>query len=61
MPLLPEPFCKKQRLFSVDLKFTIDTLEVWFRKTIKPKFFEIDYTKKQDFQKENPVDSSTVC
>ena len=36
-------------LFSVELKFTIDTLKAWFGKIIKPKFFEIDYTKKQDF------------
>ena len=26
-------------LFSVELKFTIDTLKAWFRKIIKPKFF----------------------
>ena len=43
------------------MKFTIDTLKAWFPKIIKPKFFEIDYTKKQDFRKENPVDSRTVC
>ena len=48
-------------LFSVELKFTIDTLKAWFGKIIKPKFFEIDYAKKQDFQKKNPANSSTVC
>ena len=26
-------------LFSVELKFTIDTLKAWFGKIIKPKFF----------------------
>ena len=36
-------------LFSVELKFTIDTLKAQFRKIIKPKFFEINYIKKQDF------------
>ena len=36
-------------LFSVELKFTIDTLKAWFGKIIKPKLFEIDYAKKQDF------------
>ena len=38
-------------LFFVELKFTIDTLKAWFGKIIKPKFFEIDYAKKQDFRK----------
>ena len=38
-------------LFSVKLKFKIDTLKARFGKIIKPKFFEIDYTKKQDFRK----------
>ena len=47
-------------LFSVELKFTIDTLNAWFGKIIKPKFFEIDYDKKQDFRKKNPVKSDTV-
>ena len=36
-------------LFSIELKFTIDTLKAWFGKIIKPKFFEIEYTKKKDF------------
>ena len=51
-------------LFSVELKFTIDTLKACFEKIIKPKFFEIDFAKKQDFRrkkKKNPVDSSLVC
>ena len=48
-------------LFSVELKFTIDTLKAWFGKIIKPKFFEIDCAMKQDFPKKNPVNSSTVC
>ena len=48
-------------LFSFELKFIIDTLKASFTKIIKPKFFEIDCTKKQDFRKENPVGSSTLC
>ena len=32
-------------LFSVELKFTIDTLKVWFGKIIKPKFFKIPRKK----------------
>ena len=45
-------------LFSVKLKFTVDTLNEWFSKIIKPKFFELDDIKKQIFLKENPVDQS---
>ena len=48
-------------LYSVELKFTTDTLNAWFRKIIKPKVSEIDYGKKQDFWKKNPVKSDTVC
>ena len=38
--------------FSVELKFTNDIIKAWFGKIIKRIFFEIDYTKKQDFRKE---------
>ena len=48
-------------LFYVEFRFTINTLKARFGKTIKPKFFEIYYAKKQDFRKKNPVNSSTVC
>ena len=33
-------------LFSIELKFTIDTLNAWFSNTIKPKFLEIDDIEK---------------
>ena len=33
-------------LFSVKLKFTIDTLNDWFSNVIKPKFFELNDIKK---------------
>ena len=59
--LAREKLTSLAELFSVELKFTIDTLKVWFGKIIKPKFFEIDYAKKQDFREKNPVNSSTVC
>ena len=36
-------------LFSVELKFTIDTLNAWFLDTIKSKYFDL-----QNFIKENP-------
>ena len=32
-------------LFSVELKFTIDTLNDWFSNVIKPKFFELNDIK----------------
>ena len=49
-------------LFSVKLKFTIDTLNNWFRNTIKTKFLELSDIKKQIFIKENPtVPSKTIC
>ena len=49
-------------LFSVELKFTIDTLNEWLFRTIKPDFFELDDVKKQIFMKENPVvQSETIC
>ena len=49
-------------LFSVELKFTIDTLNDWFSNTIKPKLLELNDIKKQMFIKENPlVSSKTTC
>ena len=48
-------------LFSIELKFTIDTLNAWFSNTIKPKFLEIDDIEKQIYVKENPlVPSKTI-
>ena len=49
-------------LFSVELKFTIDTLNNWFLNTIKAKFLELHDIKKQMFINEIPiVPSETVC
>ena len=48
-------------LFSVELKFTIDTLNEWFSRIIKLKFFEIDSAVKQKFKKDNPLDKTAVC
>ena len=58
--------CKKStslaELFSVELKFTVDTLDEWFSRIIKPKFFELDDIKKQIFFNENSIDQSkTIC
>ena len=49
-------------LFSFELKLTIDTLNEWLFRIIKPEFFELDDIKKQIFMKENPiVQSETIC
>ena len=48
-------------LFSVELKFTIDTLKYWFSRLIKPNFFEIDSDKKQKFRKGKPIDKDSLC
>ena len=48
-------------MLSVELKFTVDTLKAWFNKIIKPKFFDLDYNKKDDWRKKNPLTNDTVC
>ena len=49
-------------LFSVELKFIVNTLNEWFSRIIKLKFFELDDIKKQILLKENPIDQSkTIC
>ena len=48
-------------LFSVKLRFTIDTLKKWFKSVLKSKFLELNEIQKQIFVKENPIDSSETC
>ena len=49
-------------LFSVELKFTVNTLNDWFQAIIKPKFLEVYTMRKQIYRKENPIDKNkTVC
>ena len=36
-------------LFSVELKFTVDTLNDWFSSILKAKFLEINTIKKQSY------------
>ena len=60
--LARENITSQAELFSIELKFTIDTLNDWFSNIIKPKFLEISDIKKQIFVKENPiVTSKTTC
>ena len=57
-----EKFTLLAKLFSVELRFTIDTLNNWFSNAIKPKFLEINDIKKQIFIKEDIiVPSKTTC
>lgn len=49
-------------LFSVELKFTIDTLNSWFSNIINSKFLELNDIKKQIFVQGNPIiPSETTC
>ena len=59
--LAHEKLTSLAELFSVELKFTVDTLKDWFSRIIKPKFFEIDAAEKQKFRKDNPLDKSSLC
>ena len=60
--LVREKSTSLAELFSVELKFTVNTLNDWFSRIIKPKFFELDDIKKQIYLKENPIDQSkTIC
>ena len=48
-------------MFCIELKFTIDALKLWFNKIIKPRFFEVDYSQKDRFEKDNPITKNTLC
>ena len=49
-------------LFSVEVRFTVDTLNEWFSTITKPKFLDADSIRKQIYRKENPIDrQKTVC
>ena len=43
-------------LFSIDLKFTIETLTIWFNNSFKSKFLDSNDIQKQISVKENPLD-----
>ena len=42
-------------MFNIELKFTVNTLKLWFDKTIKQRFVELSYHKKNDVRKQNPI------
>ena len=49
-------------LFTIELKFTIDTLVNWFNSVIKQKFLERNDFQKRAFIEKNPLNlSKTTC
>ena len=48
-------------LFYVKLKFTVDTLNDWFSRIIKSKFFEIDDIKKRHKNENSINKTKTIC
>ena len=48
-------------MFSVELKFTVETLKAWYNNIIKPKFFEVGYDKKDSWKEKKPVTNETLC
>ena len=48
-------------MFSVKLKFTINTLKLWFEKIMKQRFVDLHYQKKIDFRKQHPITEETLC
>ena len=48
-------------MLCIELKFTIDSLKLWFKKIIKPRFAEFEYTKKDHFRQKNPCAKDMPC
>ena len=48
-------------MFSVKLKFTINTIKLWFEKIMKQRFVDLHYQKKIDFRKQHPITEETLC
>ena len=42
-------------MLCIELKFTIDSLKLWFKKIIKPRFAELEYTKKDHFRQKKSL------
>ena len=52
--LLREKSMSLSELISVELKFTIDTLNKWFKSVFKSKCLELNEIQKEIFVRENP-------
>ena len=48
------------KMFSIELKFTVDTLKLWFEKIIKQRLLDLEYQKKIDFRKQHPITEDTL-
>ena len=48
-------------MFSIELKFIIDTLKLWFEKIIKQRFADLEYQNKIEFRKQHPITEETFC
>ena len=48
-------------MFSIELKFTIDTLKLYFNNIINPRFTELEYIHKNHFKDQNPFTEDTLC
>ena len=48
-------------MFSIELKFTIDTLKQWFDKRKRTEFLERDDEVKHYFKIQNPITDKTLC
>ena len=59
--MLREKATSLTELFSVKLKFTIDTLNNWFSNRIKPKFLELSDVKRKDFIEKNKLLPESTC
>ena len=59
--LVREKATSFSELFSVELKFTIDTLNNWFSNRIKPKFLEVSNVKKKILLKKTKHLPKSTC
>ena len=48
-------------MFCIELKFTIDSLKLWFNKITKPRSYELEYIQKGYFKGKNPLTKENLC
>lgn len=48
-------------MFCIELKFTIDSIKLWFNKIIKPRCFDIQYSQKEHLRQKSPITNQTLC
>ena len=47
-------------IICIEIKFTIDSLKLWFNKIIKSRFYELDYSQKGFFKEKHPHTKETL-